>query len=573
MSEISEKIRKLAVINAIKHEGKAEIPAVLGSLLGENAELRSQAKTLIPQIGKIINEVNETPFEELQKLAATNWPTEPKEKTEETRQLPALPHAANYTTIVTRIAPNPDFTLHLGNARAAILSHDYARMYKGKFIVRFEDTDPRLKKAELTYYDMIKTDLKWLECDWDEEYIQSNRLPIYYEVAHTLITKEAAYVCQCEPEKFRELVNSQQSCPDRDLDGKDHEKRWQDMLSKKYDEGEAVLRIKTDIHHPNPAVRDWPAMRVINTEKTPHPLVGSKYKIWPLYNLASGTDDHFMGITHVIRGKEHLTNMERQIFLYKHMGWKYPDAIHYGRLKVQGMNLSKSKLMKALELGEVTGVDDPRLGTLAALRRRGYMPETIRRLIWEIGPKPVDVTISWDNIDSLNRKIIDPTSHRYFFTPNPSRLEIAEIPKPYTAKIPLHPQRPEEGVRTLQVLPENGRATVLIANSDVQRMLKEKVRLMSLFNVAQTKVDNNMLKGRYSGDAAEGEKLGIIQWVPSENHVYLQAMMPDGSKVIGEAEEGLTAEKVGNMIQLVRFGFCRIDQISGNEIIVYFTHQ
>ena len=92
------------------------------------------------------------------------------------------------------------------------------------------------------------------------------------------------------------------------------------MLSGDYKEGEAVLRVKTDLLHPNPAVRDWPAMRIIDTVKTPHPRVGSQFKAWPLYNLASGTDDHLMGITHVIRGKEHLTNMERQIFLYKHMG-------------------------------------------------------------------------------------------------------------------------------------------------------------------------------------------------------------------------------------------------------------
>ena len=152
-------------------------------------------------------------------LAAANWPTElSKEKTEETRQLPPLPNIANYSTVVTRLAPNPDFVLHLGNARAAILSHDYARMYKGKFIVRFEDTDPRLKKAQLGYYEMIREDLKWLNCEWDEEYIQSDRLPIYYDVAHTLIAKAAGYVCECEPERFRELVNTNQPCPDRELD-------------------------------------------------------------------------------------------------------------------------------------------------------------------------------------------------------------------------------------------------------------------------------------------------------------------------------------------------------------------
>ncbi len=191
------------------------------------------------------------------------------------------------------------------------------------------------------------------------------------------------------------------------------------MLAGGYKEGQAVFRVKTDLEDPNPAIRDWPAFRVIDTDRNPHPRVGSKFKVWPLYNLASGVDDHLLGITHVIRGKEHLTNMARQIFLYNYMGWKYPDDLHYGRLKVEGMILSKSKLMKAIDSGEYWGVDDPRLGTLVALRRRGYLPETIRKMMWDIGPKPVDVTISWDNLNSQNRKLIDPTSHRYYYVPDP----------------------------------------------------------------------------------------------------------------------------------------------------------
>jgi hypothetical protein len=142
-----ELIRKAAVINAIKHDGRAELQAVLGNLLGDAPELRSQAKNLIPLVREVIDEVNSTSIEKLRDLALQNWPAElSREKKEEERELPPLPNVEKYKTIITRIAPNPDFVLHLGNARAAVLSHDYARMYKGKFIVRFEDTDPRLKK-------------------------------------------------------------------------------------------------------------------------------------------------------------------------------------------------------------------------------------------------------------------------------------------------------------------------------------------------------------------------------------------------------------------------------------------
>ncbi len=204
MSEaIRELIRKAAVINAIKHDGKAELQAVLGNLLGDSPELRSQARTLIPIVHDVVNEVNSTSIEKLRiGLGEVANRSIQGEKGRRETTATSSEHAEHYTTIITRLAPNPDFVLHLGNARAAVLSHDYARMYKGKFIVRFEDTDPRLKKAQLEYYEKIREDLRWLECEWDEEYIQSDRLTIYYGTAHTLVENGTGYVCECSPNSF-----------------------------------------------------------------------------------------------------------------------------------------------------------------------------------------------------------------------------------------------------------------------------------------------------------------------------------------------------------------------------------
>jgi glutamyl-tRNA synthetase len=575
-AELTEKIRKAAILNAVRHEGKADPGAVLGNLLGETADLRAKAKELATLVRSVVQEVNSLPLEELNELASKKWPEElAKEKPEGPKQLPPLPNAQQYSLIVTRIAPNPDFVLHIGNARAAILSHDYARIYEGKFIVRFEDTDPRLKKAQLRYYDIIREDLRWLGCNWDEEYIQSDRLSIYYEVGQTLLSKGVAYVCECGQEQFRQLVNSNIACPDRELDVDTQTKRWQKMLDGGYEEGEAVFRLKTDLSHPNPAVRDWPAFRIIDTTKTPHPRVGSKFRVWPLYNLASGVDDHELGITHVIRGKEHLTNMARQIFMYKHLGWNYPDAVHYGRLKVEGMNLSKSKLMKALELGEYTGVDDPRLGTLAALRRRGFSPETIRQLIWDIGPKPVDVTISWDNINALNRKIVDPTSHRYYFVPEPIKTNVSGVKRSLEVHAPLHPQRPEMGTRTLKVEAHDDVASIYLAGSDREILEKNRVvRLMGLFNLQPIGFSKGELKAEFLGEAVkEAENAPILQWVPAENNIPAEVVMPDATVQSGFAETGLSSEPVGSVIQFVRFGFGRVDRVTPNRITVYFAHQ
>ena len=577
-SNLNEKIRKAAVLNAIRHEGRADPGAVLGNLLGENADLRPQAKEITQLVRPIVKEVNSLSLDKLRQEASEKWPGElVKEKVEEEKKLPPLIHADKYDKIVTRVAPNPDFVLHIGNARAVVLSHDYAAMYKGRFIVRFEDTDPRLKKAQLVYYDIIREDLKWLDCAWDEEVIQSDRILNYYAIGKTLLSQGHAYICQCQTEDWRARVAAKAACPDRELSVEKQMARWEKMLDGGFKEGEAVYRVKTDMTHPNPAVRDWPAFRVVDSEKNPHPRVGSKYRVWPLYNMASGVDDHELGITHIIRGKEHLTNMVRQVFMYQYLGWKYPDAIHYGRLKVEGMNLSKSRMMKAVDEGEYKGVDDPRLGTLAALRRRGFNPQTIRQLIWDVGPKPVDVTISWDNINALNRKIIDPTSRRYYFTPDSIKTHVSGVDRSIEVKAPLHPQNPGMGNRTLHLQSHDGAMDVLLSGSDRARLVTGKeVRLMGLFNIRPLGFSGNDLRAEYLGERAPKENeagVPILQWVPGGEKIAVNVVMPDTTVRSGFAEQDFRQESVGAVIQFVRFGFGRVDEVASDRTVVYFAHE
>jgi glutamyl-tRNA synthetase len=146
--------------------------------LGEKAELRTQAKELGALINEILTEVNGLSADEQKRIVAEKYPQAPKkEKVEEEKRLPSLPNVDKYEQVVTRFSPNPDCVLHLGSARAILLSHEYARMYNGKFILRFEDTDPKVKRPGLQFYPKIRDDLKWLGCTVDEEYIQSDRLP------------------------------------------------------------------------------------------------------------------------------------------------------------------------------------------------------------------------------------------------------------------------------------------------------------------------------------------------------------------------------------------------------------
>jgi len=587
--ELRELIWKAALLNAVSHDGKAQAGAMVGKVLGERQDLRSCVKELAVVINSVVNEVNSYSFVEQKAIVEQNWPeTQKKEKPEE-KKLPPLPNADKFKQIVTRFSPNPDCVLHLGSARAIVLSHEYARMHNGKFILRFEDTDPKIKRPALEFYDSIRKDLKWLGIQVDEEYIQSDRLSIYYEYVEKLVSLGAAYVCECKQEVFHKIALSREACPCRNLSSAEQLDRWHKMLNGDYKEGQAVVRVKTELDHPNPAVRDWPALRIIDTKKYPHPRVGSKYTLWPLYNLAAGIDDYLMGMTHVIRGKEHYTNMIRQKYMYQALGWEYPEAIHYGRLKITDAFLSKSKIIAGVREGTYTGFDDPRLGTFSALRKRGVTPEAIKKMIIDVGIKANDVTLSWENLYSYNRKILDASSDRYFFVPEPIELKVNGVPKEFISKLPLHPEKPERGFREYIITPNkaDASASFWVSKKDAMNMEQGKiVRFMELFNIGITKINQQStidavepkllaVEAKYLSEAYEDvrkSKASIIQWIPKDTEVTCEIILQNAQIVTGFAERESKKLKPDIIIQFERFGFTRVDKVD-QKLIVYYAHK
>jgi len=572
-----EVIKKIALLNALHYGGKAQFQPVLGKLLTEQPQLKVKIKEIASIIKEIVEDVNKLSLEKQKRIVEEKWPEALiKEKVEVERALPPLPNVEKYERVVTRFAPNPDCMIHLGNARAIILCNEYAKMYKGSFRLRFEDTDPRLKRSALPFYDAIREDLKWLGCKWDMETIQSDRLPAYYEYAEKLLAKGGAYVCTCTPEKFRRLVLAKKPCPCRDLPPSEHLLRWKAMLDGTFKEGKAVVRIKTDLYHPNPAVRDWPALRIINPKRYPHPRVGGKYRVWPLYNFSAGIDDHLMGITHIIRGKEHLTNQARQEYMYQHLGWKYPEAIHYGRMKIIGGLLSKSKIVEGVKKGAFSGWDDPRLATFIALRKRGIQPETIRRLIIEVGPKTVDVTLSWENLYAINRKLIDPIANRYFFVRDPRKLTVKNVSRAITARLALHPDDQKRGFREFKIEPQKGAAEFWISTQDATLLKMRKIiRLMGLFNVKIENVEAGVIEaGFHSKGHEEAKKLGapLIHWLPAGTGIPCEVVMPDASTARGIAEDTCRQLKPNDIVQFERFGFAHIDSVDW-KLTAYYAHR
>ena len=574
---LRELIRKAALLNAVSHEGKAQAGAMVGKVLGERADLRSRVRELSGVINTIVNEINGMSIEDQKAIVEKNWPETQKKHEAEEKKLPSLPNAEKYRQIVTRFSPNPDCVLHLGSARAIVLSHEYARLYKGKFILRFEDTDPKVKRPQLKFYESIKKDLEWLGCKWDEEYIQSDRIPIYYEYAEKMIEEGNAYVCECSPEQFRTKTLAKEACPCRNLPAKEQLERWHRMLSGGYEEGQAVVRVKTDLENPNPAVRDWPALRIIDTKKYPHPRLGSKYIVWPLYNLAAGLDDHLLGITHIIRGKEHYTNMVRQKYMYKYLGWEYPQAIHYGRLKITGAALSKSKIVAGINEGDFADFDDPRLGTFQALRKRGITPEAIKKVIIDVGIKPNDVTLSWETLNSYNRKILDATSSRYFFVAQPTELKVTGLPKAFEAKLPLHPDQPAKGYREYTVTPNDERDVSLwISQSDAEVMqVGQTIRLMELFNIKIEEKTSNGIVASFLSEPYEDVrkiKVQLIQWIPKGSEYPTEVIQQDASLTEGFAEIACKKLKPDDIIQFERYGFVRVNEV-GDKLTVYYAQK
>lgn len=558
MSELEEIVYKQAIINAVKHKGKASNGAVMGSVMAGHAEFRSNAKEVSMITAQIVSKVNsmdpELQRSELDKFGGLN-----EKKPVEEKGLVDLPDVDGEVTL--RFAPNPSGPLHIGHARAAVLNNEYVKRYGGRLILRVEDTDPR--RVDPDAYHMMEEDLEWMGFKWNEKYIQSDRMETYYEYAEKLIQLGEAYMCTCKGEDFKKLKDECKPCPCRELPAEQSMKLWKEMEN--MEEGEAVLRVKTDIEHKNPAIRDWVAMRVVDAE---HPRTGKKYKIYPMMNFSVAVDDHLMGITHVLRGKDHLANSEKQKYLYEHFKWKVPVFVHYGRLKMEDVALSTSKARKGIEDGTYTGWDDPRLGTIRAIARRGIKPEAISELMMEIGPKISDATVSWKKVYGLNRAILEETSNRYFFVPDPTKIEITKLPESVTGVIkrPLHPDFPDRGDRELPLTSE-----LYLAKEDIEKTGNNMLRLMDAINI-QIEDDNAFFKSEDLDDARKNKAM-IVQWVPYKGAIRASVVMPDATVKNGYVEPSASNLKVDDVVQLERFGFARVDKVTEEGVRFYFAHK
>ncbi|MDR2698763.1 MAG: glutamate--tRNA ligase, partial [Candidatus Methanoplasma sp.] len=304
-------IRKYALQNAVFFKGTANPKAVVGKVLGENPEYRSRAGEMTPLIESIVSDINKmSPEDQVKALETIDPSLLSKEKKERVHLLPELKDAVE-GKVVMRIAPGPSGPLHIGHTRVSILNDEYVKRYNGRLIARYEDTNP--EKIDPDAYKMIPEDLDWLGVKIHENIVQSDRFEIYYDMTKKLIEMGKAYVCTCNGDVWRDLKEEKRECPCRNLAVNEQMERYDRFLNGEYGEGEAVAVVKTDIAHPNPAVRDFVALRIVDH---PHPRTGTRYRSYPMMNLSVAIDDNLLGVTHVIRGKDHLNNTLRQEYIF-----------------------------------------------------------------------------------------------------------------------------------------------------------------------------------------------------------------------------------------------------------------
>jgi glutamyl-tRNA synthetase len=552
-------ILKLALQNAVDHDGKANFNALLGHIIALEPNIKTEMKEWVPIITEIIEQVNTlTAFQQKDKLEVIAPELLIKKKIIEHKTLENLPNVSGLVKM--RLAPSPSGPLHIGSSRMAILNDEYVKRYGGKLFLRIEDTNPH--NVEKEAYQMIQDDLDWLQVRYDEIVIQSERFDIYYEFAKKLLEMNKAYITLCKENEWRALKIARKPCPDRDLEPELQLERWDKMLSGEYNNGEAVFVVKTDLNHPNPAIRDWAALRII--KKANHPLLKNRYIVYPLMNFAVAVDDYLLGLTHVLRGKDHLNNTYRQLYLFRYFDWPIPVYIHYGKVRIKDTFLKKSLIKKGIKDKQFKGWDDPRLGTLKAIANRGIDPNAIRRYWIDVGIKEVDIEFSWENLYAYNRDIIEKFAKRLFYVWNPVQITVKNSLF-LRSLAPYHPSKKELGNREYTF---EGEFNIFLTIDDWSAIGTGKMfRLKDLCNI--TKLDDTTAE--YSGNDLSIIKKGakIVHWVP-ENSEKCKVYMPDGTVRRGLLEP-LASNCVNSEVQFERFGFVNLKK--EKNYIAYFTHR
>ncbi|MHA2073213.1 MAG: glutamate--tRNA ligase, partial [Candidatus Hodarchaeales archaeon] len=487
-------IEKYTLLNAVKYNGKADLKSTMGAIIQLNPK---EFKTRIPEIKEMIEKmiivVNNLSIDKQRARLLEIDPTSLNQEEKKKKEIKInLPNLDRFREVVLRLAPYPSGPLHIGNSRMVVLNDYCAKKYKGKLYLVFDDTIGSVTKViDPNAYDSIPEDLDYLGVKINKTYYKSDRLELFYKYAEDIISKNKAYVCTCDGKKWRESYkNSKKECPCHKLSIEDNLERWGKMLDGTFPERGAVVRLKTNMAEPDPAIRDPVMLRISERE---HPRVGRKYRVWPLLEFSWGIDDHELNISHIIRGKDLRKEGILEEKIWNIYNWKSPSICLYGRMKLKNLQLSKSKSAQLIRDKIYKDWTDPRTWSLKSLNRRGIKHEAVCKSLLEFGLNPVDVTFSPEQIYSANRPLVDSDANRLFMVTEPVKIRVSNIPDEIQTACPqTHPEFPSRGKRTIKIKVQDNSTNIFIPKEDVKEVgLKTVVRLKDLMNIKIESVDKS----------------------------------------------------------------------------------
>ncbi len=449
-----------------------------------------------------------------------------------------------YSEVCTRFPPEPNGYLHIGHAKSILLNYGLAEEYHGKFNLRFDDTNPTKEKEE--FVDSIEADVAWLGADWgDRLFFASDYFGKMYESAVKLIKKGKAYVCDLTADEIREyrgtLTEPGKNSPYRDRSIEENLELFESMKNGLCADGERVLRAKIDMASPNMNMRDPVIYRVAHMT---HHRTGDKWCIYPMYDFAHPLEDAFEGVTHSICTLEFEDHRPLYDWVVREVGFEHPPKqIEFAKLYLTNVVTGKRYIKILVEEGIVDGWDDPRLVTIAALRRRGFTPSSIRMFVDLCGISKSNSSVEYPMLEYCIREDLKETTPRVMAVIDPIKLVIDNYPEGQTEELAAenNPENPDMGTRMITFSRELWieREDFMIEPPKKYRRLYpgNEVRLMNAYYVTctgyETDEDGNVtvVHADYDpetrgGDSPDGRKVrGTIQWVNCADAVQAEVRL------------------------------------------------
>jgi len=519
--------------------------------------------------------------------------------------------SGKHDNIITRFPPEPNGYLHIGHAKSIVLNFELADEFNGKTNLRFDDTNPT--KEDTEYVESIKEDIEWLGFNWDDLYFASNYFEEMYNRAVLLIKKGLAFVCDLTPEEIREYRGSLREpgkeSPYRNRTVEENLDLFDRMRKGEFKDGEKVLRAKIDMSSPNINMRDPIIYRISHTE---HHNTGDKWCVYPMYDFAHPLEDAIEGITHSICTLEFEDHRPLYDWVVEACEMEStPRQIEFARLNITNTVMSKRKLKALVDEGIADGWDDPRMPTIAGLRRRGYTPEAIRNFCREIGVAKNDSTVDEQLLEHFIREDLSVKAPRTMGVIRPLKVVITNYPEDEVEMLEIenNPDDPSMGKRMVQFSRE-----IYIEDEDFMEEPPKKyfrlfpgneVRLKGAYFIKcndfikdesgkVVEVHCTYDKETKSGTGFTGRKVkGTIHWVDAksaipaefrlyeplikdeeidESKTFLECINPNSLEVLqGYVEENMKSVKPGESFQFFRHGYFNVDSKYSTEDKLVFN--